>query len=954
MPQTMDSAAQVERTVSPLLVANFDPATSEIGEHNFLKDLQEPVTEVHSTTGEVGSHDEITDETVEPKYNEDVEAAELGQQNLLETSKPTVVDNDINEQLGAVNATELMATTDVVSTDQNLKPIAVEHSTTANSDTTYSSTLEKTAVEGADDGRKTDFTPAFPANNLESTASADRAEEILATTGSEGVARATDVATATNEKLVSTNEQNQPSGAEKYGITVPSQTYNPFGSTFREQPSALNKTVPAQQPVRRLPTPLQDGANTNATRPSNGIAWASSLIPLNKRVDNARRSTFRSNSLSSRAPNNNRATPRLLQQQQQAVSRTAPARQSTVQVRHSEFKTGDRVISSMNIVPQGTMTARNSIDRGIVYGNEATGTPIIPQQVGNDDSKAWRSTTTAIIHPRNDSFNNSGSFIGSNEAPRKSPYNVQPELEWQSLKTSGSDADSKSPDRGMIDRGDGASPETGFEHLRSTRSPSPLSARPLARALQVRTQMANSLEPPPGLAAPSFANVRVHSGASTPQRVSMPAEDLSTLHLPSDRQLRSKLMMEKRALARQQVMSVLFTKLRLTRATKLARQRCSELDGRLKVVSSKLQAQQEALHESGNLVQNASESVRQSEWKARRGGREVKLREAIAALHLTFRERRDRSRSRIAQRVHHIRDKIERKVNHIVDTASRLIQIAREQSFRTTESNSLTNKLHDETVQEFPHLSAFLHRYFGVISVRTESPKQNETVVPRELGYGSSRVASNFSSEHALSHTWRKHVAASYASRMRNELRFGTGVNVKQFYESIVKDCSLLSRRWRALLDRNCVLLKKVKGALVQPGGRGSEWRKVAVYFAKYRASEAVQRTVRLNKLLSKLAAARMHPPCRVVGNSPRSAMALWTLAPLLGRTNSQDFRASARNRVPQRLVLVRPGPENHGLDRLVASKLAATNDNPQHFGTLWCLGVAHMLLRLPRERANS
>lgn len=478
---------------------------------------------------------------------------------------------------------------------------------------------------------------------------------------------------------------------------------------------------------------------------------------------------------------------------------------------------------------------------------------------------------------------------------------------------------------------------------------------------------------------------------------SVPESEL-TAHLHSVR----------RALARQQIAAALLAQARLAVRVQELRFQAEHLKEKLAVALARGQKQRAALRQNEKVAIKARRRLDAAQLERRATGPASVLQRKLANLRAFVDDKKEQSRSRIAHRVRLVREAAQRKIERVVDTAAKLIQVAREQSLRhgqdssAAAANTVTGRsppFHsseedgtaDASAAEFPQLATFLKRYFTVVTISggssygddeheqekdgvyaagdagrafrrggQESRYDGGFVVDNrygELGVGSSRVASHFSHELGRSSLRGGNLqgdSQGIADRahINSKLRFATGVDVQDFYESIVRGCSLLSRRWRVLVDRNYLHLKKVQKMVAGAESRGQEWFRVAVYFARASSEAAGRRNHHLRSLLQHFVQARSHPPCRVVGNSSRSAMALWLLAPLLGTTAEADFAvARNRGRVPQRLVLVRAGPDEHVIDRLVTSALACSNGTRLQFGTMWALGVAHMLLRLDPRR---
>eukprot|EP00750_Incisomonas_marina_P025603 INCI5587.1.p1 GENE.INCI5587.1~~INCI5587.1.p1 ORF type:complete len:1241 (+),score=190.20 INCI5587.1:2755-6477(+) len=456
-------------------------------------------------------------------------------------------------------------------------------------------------------------------------------------------------------------------------------------------------------------------------------------------------------------------------------------------------------------------------------------------------------------------------------------------------------------------------------------------------------------------------------------------------------ELAARLHTARRALARQQIAAALLTQARLATRVHEIRFQTEQLKEKLAVALARGQKQRAALRQNQKVARKARRRLDGAQLERRATGPAAVLQRKLANLRAYVEHQTEQSRSRIAHRVRLVREAAQRKIERVVDTAAKLIQLAREQSLRrgqdstSAAGNTVTGRSSpvqstdgaaDEAAIEFPQLATFLKRYFAVVTIRDrcgDNGRADEAYLADagkdvrrgqesnsgfaenryiELGVGSSRVASHFSHELGRS-SLRSNLQSdskSTANRVDvdSKLRFATGVDVQDFYESIVRGCSLLSRRWRVLVDRNYLHLKKVQNMVAGSESRGQEWFSVAVYFARASGKAANRRHHHLRSLLQTFVNARSHPPCRVANNSSRSAMALWLVAPLLGTSAEADFAAARnRRRVPQRLVLVRAGPDEHVIDRLVTSAVARSNGARLHFGTMWALGVAHMLLRL-------
>lgn len=96
--------------------------------------------------------------------------------------------------------------------------------------------------------------------------------------------------------------------------------------------------------------------------------------------------------------------------------------------------------------------------------------------------------------------------------------------------------------------------------------------------------------------------------------------------------------------------------------------------------------------------------------------------------------------------------------------------------------------------------------------------------------------------------------------------QFETGVNVEEFYNSVLTGCHLLARCWRVLADRNHSKLKKFRqytstAAAQSRGHLGEEWMRVALYYARKNEESTVHRCNVLRSMITQLTMAQTLPP---------------------------------------------------------------------------------------------
>lgn len=82
------------------------------------------------------------------------------------------------------------------------------------------------------------------------------------------------------------------------------------------------------------------------------------------------------------------------------------------------------------------------------------------------------------------------------------------------------------------------------------------------------------------------------------------------------------------------------------------------------------------------------------------------------------------------------------------------------------------------------------------------------------------------------------------------------------------------------------------------------------------------------------------------------SATGLWQLAKLLQWSSSADISVARKFRqLPQHFVILYKGAKEHTVDRLAIQALARVHPgNAVHFGTIWVLSLALVMLRFPNR----